>query len=227
MQEGCFCVNRPHPAVTIQSLSVSSIRVIPVLLWKCVRMRLNIFKCAAVMFLSCVPSIAAWLIETALSFQVASVTVEYMSWSASEKVGQIRALEGWPLTHALHLPLHLSDHLSPLKTSVCLFLAVSSRVYCWSAVLFRSVCSLLVFMVFVKLVKGDQLELSDVASVMYKRLWHKKSPFYFYKRILFLTGMFVFVIVSVSFMYDQVSKMLQCHELWFLYIFLNRRVTVC
>lgn len=122
MQEGCFCVNRPHPAVTIQSLSVSSIRVIPVLLWKCVRMRLNIFKCAAVMFLSCVPSIAAWLIETALSFQVASVTVEYMSWSASEKVGQIRALGGWPLTHALHLPLHLSDHLSPLK-NICVFVS--------------------------------------------------------------------------------------------------------
>lgn len=122
MQEGCFCVNCPHPAVTIQSLSVSSIRVIPVLLWKCVRMRLNIFKCAAVMFLSCVPSIAAWLIETALSFQVASVTVEYMSWSASEKVGQIRALGGWPLTHALHLPLHLSDHLSPLK-NICVFVS--------------------------------------------------------------------------------------------------------
>lgn len=46
-------------------------------------------------------------------------------------------------------------------------------------------CAHCLFMVFVKLVKGDQLELSDVASVMYKRLWHKKSPFYFYKRILF------------------------------------------
>lgn len=59
----------------------------------------NIFKCVSMMFvLSVVPTITVWLIETALSFQVASVTVEYMSWSASEKVGQIRALRGqhWP-----------------------------------------------------------------------------------------------------------------------------------
>lgn len=185
MQEGCFCVNRPHPAVTIQSLSVSSIRVIPVLLWKCVRMRLNIFKCAAVMFLSCVPSIAAWLIETALSFQVASVTVEYMSWSASEKVGQIRALGGWPLTHALHLPTPPVWSFITTEKHLCVCFWLFQVAFIVGLLYSFVLCAHCLFMVFVKLVKGDQLELSDVASVMYKRLWHKKSPFYFYKRILF------------------------------------------
>lgn len=47
----------------------------------------------------------------ALSFQVASVTVEYMSWSASEKVGQIKARGGWPTTPTSHhRPLLNCDH---------------------------------------------------------------------------------------------------------------------
>lgn len=48
--------------------------------------------------LCCLPSITAWLIETALFFQVESETVAFMSSSASEKVGQVRARGGWPLT---------------------------------------------------------------------------------------------------------------------------------
>lgn len=64
-------------SVTIQS--VSPISVVPVLFRKCVRMRVHILKRATVMFLCPAPSITAWLIETALSFQVAIVTVEYMS----------------------------------------------------------------------------------------------------------------------------------------------------
>lgn len=50
------------------------------------------------------PSITAGLIETALSFQVESETVAFTSSSASEKVGQVRARRGRPLTSDLTPP---------------------------------------------------------------------------------------------------------------------------
>lgn len=96
--------------------------------------------------LSFVPSITAWLIETALSFQVASVTVEYMSWSASEKVGQIRDQRGWPLTQ--HCTSHSTSFIGiyhcytvtteiilvfpfPLCSGLCCLFQSSACVHCF------------------------------------------------------------------------------------------------
>lgn len=91
-------------------------------------------------------SITARLIETALSFQVATVTVDYMSWSASEKVGQIKAPRGWPLTCVLTLLFH--------RHPVVPFKFISWFLQCCAAFTsvlleFVSYCFMSLFLVFV------------------------------------------------------------------------------
>lgn len=113
-----LCLDYPQ---TIQSPSVY-FSVVLVLGCQFVLMFQHIYMCFHYVFLGffclSVFSIMVWLIETALSFQVAIVTVEYMSWSASEKVGQIRALGGWPWTPSLNTtptnPTPYSNFHSPL-----------------------------------------------------------------------------------------------------------------
>lgn len=119
------CRQPPHPV----SVSVYSLCCCPLLCTVT-------FKWAVIMFvLSLTPSIIVGLIKTALFFQVATETVEYMSWSASEKVGQIRALGGCPFTpHCCHC--------SNVFIFFC-YTFVFWAITCWSAFCFLHLFSVI------------------------------------------------------------------------------------
>lgn len=74
--------------------------------------------CVSSCCLCALPSITAGLIETALSFQAESETVAFTSSSASEKVGQVGARRGRPLTSdawpdtSTHTPIGVRSHSS-------------------------------------------------------------------------------------------------------------------